>query len=140
MKPSASTASMASFIDPAKSMREALPGEMPGSLLAGHGGDLSAAHLSYPQAPEPWLDLSTGVNPYSYPCGDVPAGCLTKLPDAGELLALGAAASKAYGAPARVQIIAAPGTQAIINWLPRLLAPRKVGILGYTYCEFARHF
>jgi cobalamin biosynthesis protein CobC len=110
------------------------------SLQAEHGGDLSAARLSYPQAPEPWLDLSTGVNPYSYPCGDVPAGCLTKLPDAGELLALGAAASKAYGAPARVQIIAAPGTQAIINWLPRLLAPRKVGILGYTYCEFARHF
>jgi cobalamin biosynthetic protein CobC len=109
-------------------------------LPAEHGGDLSAARLSYPQAPEPWLDLSTGVNPYSYPCGDVPDACLTKLPDASALLALEAAAAKAYAVPSPIQVVAGPGTQAIINWLPTLLIPRKVGILGFTYCEFARSF
>jgi cobalamin biosynthetic protein CobC len=109
-------------------------------LPAEHGGALSAARLSYPQAPEPWLDLSTGINPYSYPCGDVPAECLTKLPDASALLALESAAAKAYAVPSPMQVVAGPGTQAIINWLPPLLIPRKVGILGFTYCEFARSF
>jgi cobalamin biosynthetic protein CobC len=119
-------------------MREAAFPQLPIWLRAEHGGDLSAAQLAYPQAPEPWLDLSTGINPYSYPCTDVPPGCLTKLPDASELLALEAAAAKAYGAPAHAQIVAAPGTQAIINWLPRLRPARTAGILGFTYSEFAR--
>jgi cobalamin biosynthesis protein CobC len=103
-----------------------------------HGGDLSAARLAYPQAPEPWLDLSTGVNPYSYPFIELPAECLTRLPDTSELRALEAAAAKAYSAPAHTEVVAAPGTQAMINWLPRLLPARRVGILGFTYCEFAR--
>jgi cobalamin biosynthesis protein CobC len=113
----------------------------PGSSLASqaeHGGDLSAARLAYPQAPEPWLDLSTGVNPYPYPFIDLPAECLTKLPDPSELRALEAAAAKAYGIPAHTQVVAAPGTQAIINWLPRLLPARRAGILRFTYSEFAR--
>jgi len=105
---------------------------------AEHGGDLSAARLAYPQAPSPWLDLSTGVNPYSYPFGELPPACWTKLPDSGELQALEAAAAVAYGVPAHAQVVAAPGSQAIINWLPRLLPARRVGILGFTYSEFAR--
>jgi cobalamin biosynthesis protein CobC len=121
-------------------MREASCPKFQISLQAEHGGDLSAARLSYPEAPEPWLDLSTGVNPYSYPCDDVLASCLIKLPDASELLSLEAAAAKAYRAPAHKQVVAGPGTQAIINWLPRLFPARRAGILGFTYCEFARHF
>ncbi|MGQ0446028.1 MAG: aminotransferase class I/II-fold pyridoxal phosphate-dependent enzyme, partial [Beijerinckiaceae bacterium] len=49
-----------------------------------------------------------------------------------------AAARAAYDVPAFVEVVAAPGTQAIINLLPRLVPARRVGILGFTYCEHAR--
>src|SRR5258708_7960829 len=32
-----------------------------------HGGDLGAARRLFPDAPEPFIDLSTGINPHSYP-------------------------------------------------------------------------
>ncbi len=109
-----------------------------GLLLAEHGGDLSAARLAHPQAPEPWLDLSTGVNPYPYPFGDLPDECLARLPEIEALRALEAAAAKTYRVPAHAEVVAGPGTQAIINWLPRILPARHAGILGFTYCEHAR--
>lgn len=100
-----------------------------------HGGDLSAARQAFPCAPEPWLDLSTGVNPYCYPFSPPSAESSTRLPDAPGLAALEAAARTAYGASRDAEIVAAPGTQAIINWLPHLFPARRVGILGFTYFE-----
>ena len=32
-----------------------------------HGGNIDAARRQFPDAPEPWIDLSTGVNPHPYP-------------------------------------------------------------------------
>ena len=29
-----------------------------------HGGSLATARLLFPDAPEPWIDLSTGINPF----------------------------------------------------------------------------
>ncbi len=109
-------------------------------LAAEHGGNLLAARRAYPQAPEPWLDLSTGINPYAYPFAHPPMECFTRLPQLAELRALEAAAAMAYRAPAAAEVVAAPGTQAIINWLPRLVPARRVGILGATYCEHARNW
>ena len=34
--------------------------------------------------------------------------------------------------------MAAPGTQALIQWLPRLVPARRVGVLGFSYGEHAR--
>ena len=107
-------------------------------LLVEHGGNLFAARRAYPQAPEPWLDLSTGINPYAYPFAHPPRESFTRLPEPEELRALEAAAATAYRAPAAAEVVAAPGTQAIVNWLPRLLPARRVGIFGVTYCEHAR--
>jgi cobalamin biosynthesis protein CobC len=107
-------------------------------IHAGHGGNLLAARRAYPLAPEPWLDLSTGVNPYAYPFGCPPQESLARLPEPEELFSLETAAAKAYQAPIHADVIAAPGTQAIINWLPRLFPARRVGILGFSYCEHAR--
>jgi cobalamin biosynthetic protein CobC len=112
--------------------------DLPKLLLAEHGGNLLAVRQAYPQAPEPWLDLSTGINPYAYPFAHPPVESYTRLPQPEELRALEAAAATAYRVPAVVGIVAAPGTQAIVNWLPRLLPARRVGILGDTYCEHAR--
>ena len=33
-----------------------------------HGGDLDWARRRFPDAPEPWVDLSTGINPIAYRC------------------------------------------------------------------------
>jgi cobalamin biosynthesis protein CobC len=119
-------------------MRETSCPKLPELLLAEHGGNLCAARRTFPQAPEPWLDLSTGVNPYAYPFACPPMESFTRLPQPEELRALEAAAATAYRAPAAAEVIAAPGTQAIVNWLPRLLPARRVGILGVTYCEHVR--
>ncbi|WOJ91006.1 threonine-phosphate decarboxylase CobD [Methylocapsa polymorpha] len=105
---------------------------------AGHGGNLSAARRAFPLAPEPWLDLSTGVSPYAYPLADLSAEAWTRLPDPSALCALESAAALAYRAPEGAAIVAAPGTQSIIGWLPHLVPARRVGILGFTYSEHSR--
>jgi len=102
-----------------------------------HGGDLGAARALFPDAPLPWLDLSTGINALAYPIGTISTEAWTRLPDAGAVAALEAAAAVAYGAPVG-QIVAAPGTQALIQALPRLLPARSAAILGVTYAEHER--
>lgn len=103
-----------------------------------HGGDLALARKAFPAAPEPWLDLSTGVSPYPYPFGSLPPESWTRLPDGAALAGLEAAAASAYGVSPHGHVVAAPGTQALINWLPHLFPARRVGVLGFTYFEHAR--
>jgi cobalamin biosynthetic protein CobC len=112
--------------------------ELPELPVTGHGGNLLAARKAYPQAPEPWLDLSTGINPYAYPFVNPPMESFTRLPQPEELCTLEAAARAVFRAPAGSEVVAVPGTQAIIDWLPHLVRARRVGILGFTYCEHAR--
>ena len=35
--------------------------------FAHHGGRLGVARSLFPDVPQPWVDLSTGINPRSYP-------------------------------------------------------------------------
>lgn len=112
-------------------MLEHLPAEA-------HGGDLAAARRAFPRAPEPWLDLSTGVNPYPYPVPSLPAEAWARLPEPDALFGLERAAALAYRAAAEAELVAASGSQAVINWLPRLVPARRVGVLGFAYAEHAR--
>lgn len=100
-----------------------------------HGGNINTARRLFPNAPEPWIDLSTGINPRSYPVGAIAPQAWTRLPEPAEQAALEAAARTAYGAGQSAEIVAAPGTQALIQWLPRIFSARRVGILGFTYGE-----
>ena len=100
-----------------------------------HGGDLAAARLRFAHAPRPWIDLSTGINPHAYPVGKLPRSAWTRLPEPSAIRALEAVAASAYGARDADGVVAAPGTQALIQWLPRLIGARRVGILGFTYAE-----
>lgn len=102
-----------------------------------HGGDLDAARRAFPAAPEPWLDLSTGINPVAWAIPPLSPETWTRLPGCGALAALEAAARAAYGAGPGTAVVAAPGTQALIQALPRLRPARRVGILGFTYQEHA---
>lgn len=102
-----------------------------------HGGDLSELKRLFPNAPQPLIDLSTGINPLAYPVPEVPPETHTRLPQPGDLSALEAVAAAAYAADPDMTV-AAPGTQALIQLLPRLVPVGEVAVLGPTYEEHAR--
>ena len=105
-----------------------------------HGGALDAARRTFPDVPEPWLDLSTGINPRPYPIDGLTPDDWARLPDSTSLARLERMAASRYGAPPWTDVVAAPGTQAIIQHLPALLGGAEVRVLGRTYAEFARAF
>ena len=84
-----------------------------------------------------WLDLSTGVNPWPWPVPDLPASAWQRLPSRADEAALIAAARTAYAVPAGAEIVAAAGTQPLIQWLPQLAAAGPVAIVEPTYSEHA---
>jgi cobalamin biosynthetic protein CobC len=100
-----------------------------------HGGRLDLARRMFPQAPEPWIDLSTGIGPYPYPLEDLPHEACTRLPDAEAQSRLEEIAARRYRAGPAAEIVAAAGVQAIIQWLPQLVPARRVAVLGFTYAE-----
>jgi cobalamin biosynthetic protein CobC len=100
-----------------------------------HGGDLDAARDRYPGAPEPWIDLSTGINPVPFPIPELPPEIWSRLPARSDEEALLAAAAARYRVPDSGMIAAASGTQALIQLLPRLVPTSRVEILGPTYEE-----
>jgi len=103
-----------------------------------HGGDLASARRRFPDAPEPFIDLSTGINPQAYPVPSFSSDAFMRLPEPAELAALAAAAAHAYGAPSAAHVVAAPGTQILLAWVASLLAPGRAVVLGPTYAELAR--
>lgn len=84
------------------------------------------------------MDLSTGINPHSYPLFDLPATALSRLPEAGQLRELAEIAASAYGAPSAMHVAAAPGTQILLPRVASLVRPGKALVLGPTYAEHAR--
>lgn len=100
-----------------------------------HGGRLAEARRLFPNAPEPFLDLSTGINPTAYPIPDLPAALWTRLPEPDAEAALCRAAASAYRVSDPAMVVAAPGTQLLISLLPHLLPYREAAILGPTYAE-----
>jgi cobalamin biosynthetic protein CobC len=103
-----------------------------------HGGDLTEAMARYGGSPQMWLDLSTGVNPWPWPVpGELPGAAWQRLPSRADEDALIAAAREAYGVPARAEVVAAAGTQSLIQWLPRLASAGAVAIVEPTYNEHA---
>ncbi|MBD2750070.1 threonine-phosphate decarboxylase [Microvirga sp. BT688] len=102
-----------------------------------HGGDLGEARRLFPQAPEPWIDLSTGINPIAYPVPPLPASLFERLPSPADHSDLEAAAAEAYEATDAAMAVAAPGTQVLISLLPHLRPRSRVAVLGPTYAEHA---
>ncbi|MBG0811092.1 threonine-phosphate decarboxylase [Methylosinus sp. H3A] len=110
---------------------------MSGSPPIVHGGRLDLARARFPEAPEPWVDLSTGVSPYPYPFPPLAPEVFTRLPDVAALAALERIAARAYRAGPKAHLVAGAGTQAFIQWLPRIRPAARVAVLGLTYEEHA---
>ncbi len=90
-----------------------------------HGGRLEAARAAWPEAQEPWLDLSTGINPTPWPT--VRAGAIDwqRLPGEAALAGLEAAAARAFGV-APEWVCALPGSEFGLRLLATLDLPEPV--------------
>lgn len=106
-------------------------------LAIAHGGGLIAARAQFPGAPEPWIDLSTGINPLPYPVPNLAPDAYHRLPEPEAVRRLEVAAARAYGVADPSMVVAAPGTQILISLLPHLLRLDRVAIVGPTYAEHA---
>lgn len=105
-----------------------------------HGGALDAAIAVHGGEMSDWLDLSTGVNPIGWPVPELPLEAWTRLPDTCAETRLLAVARRLYGVGKDLDIVAAPGTQALIELLPRILPGAGATILrpeSGTYGEHA---
>ena len=103
-----------------------------------HGGNLTAARQLFPDAPEPFIDLSTGINPHLYPVSKLSSDVFGRLPEPAAIDRLAAIAATAYGAPSGDHVVPAPGTQILLPHVAALVPPGRAAVLGPTYAEFRR--
>lgn len=95
-----------------------------------HGGRLREAASQYGVALADWLDLSTGLAPWSWPIPSIPSSAWTRLPEVED--GLEQAAREFYQSR---ELLPVAGSQAAIQALPRLRAPCRVAIIGPCYAE-----
>ncbi|HWT64234.1 MAG TPA: threonine-phosphate decarboxylase CobD [Ochrobactrum sp.] len=105
-----------------------------------HGGGLDRAIARFGGAAEEWLDLSTGINPEHFPLPDFTPAIWNRLPDEGLLQRVLVSGRRYYNVADDAPIVAASGTQALIQLVPKLLEASTVAILGPTYQEHAASF
>ena len=105
--------------------------------LPRHGGALAEAETRFGRPAEGWMDLSTGINPFAYPLPPLAAAVWQRLPDADAVAAVQVAAAAAWSVPDPDWIVAAAGSQAVLQMLPLLRPPSTVAVVGPTYSEYA---
>ncbi|WP_049731875.1 threonine-phosphate decarboxylase CobD [Rhizobium ecuadorense] len=112
-----------------------------------HGGGITAAAAAFGGRPEDWLDLSTGINPCPVALPDIPPGAWHRLPDRHLFDEARFAARSHYGS-GEILPLPVPGTQSVIQLLPRLLSQDRqvvvtddrIAVVSPTYGEYARAF
>ncbi|QKK19312.1 threonine-phosphate decarboxylase [Rhizobium indicum] len=92
-----------------------------------HGGGITAAAATFGGRPHDWLDLSTGINPCPVALPDIPARAWHRLPDRHLVDEARRAARDHYGS-GEILPLPVPGTQSVIQLLPRLVEGRLVGV------------
>lgn len=113
-------------------MRETLPDI---AAFAVHGGRVEAARAAFPGMPD-WIDLSTGISPWSYPA-TLDSPVLQRLPEPAALAALEAAAAAIFGADPACTV-AVPGSDIALRLLGRLIAAKAPAVVGPGYSGHRR--
>ncbi len=118
----------------------ALTGALPQPPL--HGGDLARAAQRFDIPLPQWLDLSAALNPEPFPVPALSPLVFQSLPDDGALLQLArdcylGDAITAAPDDAASQVVAAAGTQAVIQALPLLRPACRVAVPSIGYREHA---
>lgn len=96
-----------------------------------HGGDLQRASARFGEPAKGWIDLSTGISPWSWPVPSIPERVFRRLPPQQD--GLKQAAMRYYQSDA--ELLAVPGSQWAISNLCHAL--RSVGTLGESDCVAA---
>ena len=104
-----------------------------------HGGGITAAARLHGGRPEDWLDLSTGINPNPVTLPEIPVSAWHRLPDQ-HLVERAREAARGYYRSGDILPLPVPGTQSVIQLLPRLASAGSATILSPTYGEYARAF
>lgn len=87
-----------------------------------HGGRLDRARAAFPDAPRPWIDLSTGISPHAWDAARIGPVDWRALPEPSALAALEASAASLYGVePDRV--CALPGSDLGLKLIEALDLP-----------------
>ena len=102
-----------------------------------HGGELEKAIARFGGTRSDWIDLSTGINPNPYPVPTMEPDAWARLPERENEQRLLDAARRYYQVPSHAEIVAANGTQALIELLPNLGSEARVVIVSPTYGEHA---
>jgi cobalamin biosynthetic protein CobC len=103
-----------------------------------HGGGIGAAAALYGGQPADWLDLSTGLNPCAPALPAIPDRIWHRLPDQ-DLLNETRHAARAFYGSGDILPLPVPGTQSVIQLLPKLADRQRRGvILSPTYGEYGR--
>jgi cobalamin biosynthetic protein CobC len=107
--------------------------------FARHGGRLCVAEALFPRAQQPWIDLSTGINPRSYPAPRASRVARNRLPEPTQLARLEATAAAAFGVSDAELVVATPGTESALRFLPHVIDTKinDVVIAGPTYGSHA---
>jgi cobalamin biosynthesis protein CobC len=100
-----------------------------------HGGNPDWAEEAFGRPTAGWLDLSTGINPWPYPFTPPIPEAWQRLPTEAEIATLESAAARRYGLSEQGAIVSAPGSQSLIQLLPRLRERSKIAVLSPTYGE-----
>ncbi|GIX32028.1 MAG: hypothetical protein KatS3mg124_2500 [Porticoccaceae bacterium] len=100
-----------------------------------HGGRLAAAARESGIPPDRWLDLSTGISPWSWPVPALPQEVFQRLPEADG--ALEGAAAAYYGLP-RQRLLPVPGSQWALGCLPQLVERQAAALPRLAYAEHGR--
>jgi cobalamin biosynthetic protein CobC len=102
-----------------------------------HGGRLAAAAEVFPNAPRPWLDLSTGISPFAYPSSDLPADSWARLPDPADLARLETVAAGCFEVADARRVVAVSGSEIGLRLLSLLRDRSRVAIASPTYASHA---
>lgn len=97
-----------------------------------HGGDIAAASTRFGEPSGGWLDISTGISPWSWPVPDVPERVWRELPASVDGLEEAAAAY--YGCDTDA-VLPVPGSQFALSYLPRLFSPGAIAMPLRGYAE-----
>ncbi len=97
-----------------------------------HGGDLASASREFGLPKGQWIDLSTGISPWSWPVPEIPEVVWQSLPDAGD--GLEAVAADYYGCIVSA-VLPVSGSQDGLQKIPTLLERGRVAIPVRGYEE-----
>jgi len=102
-----------------------------------HGGALDLMQQRFAGAPTPWIDLSTGINPWPYPDIQASSEAYAHLPTKTLYKTCQNAMAQVIGTQ-RENIALAPGSELLIRLLPTILSAETIAIQSPTYSDHAR--